>query len=119
MQNSMRLFNFIAIDRKHLFGPKNQNCQFKLKFGTLTYLNIQYLMMIFIFSVLHQKTLFGQIGLSIHNCFFQKKFGTCTNLNMQNSMVMFTFFYFRPEIHFLGKFHPKNQNCLFQLNLGT
>ena len=37
MQNSMALFNFFVLDRKHFvgkFGPKSQNCQFKLKFGT-------------------------------------------------------------------------------------
>ena len=36
MQNSMALFTFSALDRKQFlskFGPKNQNCQFKQKFG--------------------------------------------------------------------------------------
>ena len=31
---------------------------------------------------------------------------------------MLTFFYFRPEIPFLGKFGPKNQNCQFKLKFG-
>ena len=35
-------------------------------------------------------------------------FGAQTNLNMQKLMVRFTFFYFRPEMSFLGKFGKKN-----------
>ena len=34
-------------------------------------------------------------------------------------MVTFTFFYFKPEIPFLGKFGPKNQNCQVKLKFGT
>ena len=38
MQNSVVLLIFSALDQKHpfggKFGPKSQNCQFKLKFGT-------------------------------------------------------------------------------------
>ena len=37
------------------FGPKNQNCQFELKFGTKTNFNMQNLMVVFSFSVLYQK----------------------------------------------------------------
>ena len=37
------------------FGPKNQNCQFKLKFGSKTYLKMQNLMAMFTFSVLNRK----------------------------------------------------------------
>ena len=40
------------------FGPKNQNCHFKLKFGTFTNLNIQYSMMMLTFSFLDQKDCF-------------------------------------------------------------
>ena len=36
------------------FGPKNENCQFKLKFGTKTNLNKQNSMMMFTFSVFDQ-----------------------------------------------------------------
>ena len=38
---------------------------------------------------------------------------------MQNLMVVFTFPFFRPEICFLGKFRPKNQNCLLKVKFGT
>ena len=34
-------------------------------------------------------------------------------------MVMFICPGFGPEIHFLDKFGPKNQNCLFEMKLGT
>ena len=33
-------------------------------------------------------------------------------------MLMYTSF-FRPEISFLGKFGPKNQNCLFWMKFAT
>ena len=36
-------------------GPKNQNCQFKLQFGTSTNLSMQSSMALFTFSVLDQK----------------------------------------------------------------
>ena len=38
-------------------GQKNQNCQFKLKFGTKTNLNTQNSMMMFTFSVSDHKYL--------------------------------------------------------------
>ena len=37
------------------FGPEIQNCQFKLKFGTITNLNIQNSIMMFTFSFFNQK----------------------------------------------------------------
>ena len=37
------------------FGPKNQNCQFKLKFGTQANPNMQNKMVVFIFAVLDQE----------------------------------------------------------------
>ena len=43
MQNSMEVFNFFFRQETPFlakFGPKNQNCQFKLKFGTCT--NFEY-----------------------------------------------------------------------------
>ena len=58
MQNSMVVFTFSALIRKTFFGktsPKNQNCQFKLKFGSKTKSNIQNSMIIFTFSVFDHK----------------------------------------------------------------
>ena len=37
------------------FGPKNQNCQYNLKFGTQTNSNMKNSMMVFTFSVLYWK----------------------------------------------------------------
>ena len=41
------------------FGPNNQNCQFKLKFGTKTNSNKQNLMVLFTFSIFNKKYPFG------------------------------------------------------------
>ena len=43
------------------FGPKNQNCQFKLKFGTRTNSDMQNSLVMFTFSVLDWKYFVGQI----------------------------------------------------------
>ena len=40
------------------FGPKNQNYQFELKFGTYTNLNMQNSVVVFTFSIFDQKYLF-------------------------------------------------------------
>ena len=37
------------------FVPKNQTCQFKLKFGSQTYSNMQHSIVVFTFSFLNQK----------------------------------------------------------------
>ena len=38
---------------------------------------------------------------------------------MHNSMIIFTFFSFQLELHFLGKFGPKDQYCLLKLTFVT
>ena len=43
------------------FGPKIQNCQFKLKFGTVGYSNLKDSVVQLTFSVFDWKYLFGQI----------------------------------------------------------
>ena len=45
------------------FGPKNQNCQFKLKFGTRTNSDMQNSLVMFTFSVFDWKYFVGQIWL--------------------------------------------------------
>ena len=50
MQNSMVVFMFWV-----KFGPKNQNCQFKLNIGTKTNSNMQNSIALFTFSVLDWK----------------------------------------------------------------
>ena len=100
------------------FGPKNQNCQFKVKLDIYANLSMQNSMVMFtFFSFLTGSTLFGQFGPKNQNCQFKMKLDTYTNPNIHNSMVMFTFFCFWPEILFLGKFGPKSQNCQFKVKL--
>ena len=117
----MALFTYSVLDQKHPYWAnlvqKNQNCQFKLKFGTQANSNMQYLFAFFLFQT--GSTFFGQIWSKKSNFQFKLKFGTQTNLNMQNSVVLFVFFCFRPETPFFGKFGPKTQNCQFKLKLGT
>ena len=74
------------------FGPKLQNCLFKLKFGTETILNLLNLMVILNFSCLDQKYPFwGNLVQKIQNCLFNVEFRTNTNLNMWNSIMMLIF----------------------------
>ena len=59
------------------FGPKNQNCQSILKFGTWTYSNIQNLMAMFNFSpFLLELPFLGKFGPTNQNCPINLKFGT-------------------------------------------
>ena len=59
------------------FGPTNQNCLFKLKFGTKTNSNTQNLMVWFFQSVLDWKYPFsGKYGAKNQNYQFRLKFGT-------------------------------------------
>ena len=59
MQNSMILFTFfcfwVQIPFLGKFGPKDQNYQFKLKFGTGTNSNMENSMVMFIFSLFDWK----------------------------------------------------------------
>ena len=58
----MRIFSFqpeiLFLDK---FGPKNQNCQSELKFGTYTDLNMQNSMVMLLFQFLTKNTFFGKI----------------------------------------------------------
>ena len=62
----MMLFTFFVFEWKlpflGKFVPKNQNYQFKLKFGTYSNSDMQNSMVMFTFSVLIRNTLFGQIS---------------------------------------------------------
>ena len=57
----------------HKFGPKVQNCLFKVKFSTETNLNMPNSMVMFTFSFLTRNTIFGP---EIQNRQFKLKFGT-------------------------------------------
>ena len=54
------MFTFTVLNPKYppflgKLGPKNENCQFKLKFGSEPNLNVQSSMVVFTFSVLDWK----------------------------------------------------------------
>ena len=61
MQNSIVMFTFSFLTGNTIFGPKIQNCQFKLKFGTYTNSNVQILIVMFTFSVFTGNTLWGNL----------------------------------------------------------
>ena len=119
MQNSVAVFTFSVLDLKNLFWAnlvkKNQNCQFKLKFGTKTNLNMQNSMIMLTFPAFDHKypsranlvqkfkivqseidwiqlPFLGKFGPKNHKSQFKLKIGTYTNSNMKNSMVIFIFF---------------------------
>ena len=74
----------------------------------------------FTFSLLRQKTLFGQIYSEKSNCQFKLKCGTKTNLNIKNSKVMFTLSVFNHKyLSFLGKIDPRIQSCLLKMKFDT
>ena len=97
------------------FGPKNQNCLFKLKLGTKTNWNMYNSMVISFFLLLPGNTCFWFNGSKFNgrlhffsfpvdqkyafwkkispknqNCQFKGKFGTKTSANMQKSVVTFS-----------------------------
>ena len=77
------------------FGPKNQNCQFELKFSTLTNFNIQNSIVagLHFFCFRPEKPFLGKFGQENQNSQFKLKFGTKTNSNEQNSFVQGEVFY--------------------------
>ena len=84
------VFTFSVLNQKILLGKsgqQNQNCQFKLKIGTKTNLNMSNsTMMMFTFSVFDHKYPFWA---KIQNCLLKVAFLRKTNSTMQNSIVGF------------------------------
>ena len=71
---------------------KNQNSQFKLKFGTKTNSNMHNSIVMFIFSRFPPEIPFlGKFGPKNQNCQFKLKFGTKISLNMKSSIMVLTF----------------------------
>ena len=114
MQNSLMMFTFSVFSQKYFFGKfgqKRKNCQFKLKFGTKTNLNMHNSVVLFIFSVFDWKYPFmANFILEVEVWYLE--FQIC---RIHKS---FTFFRFWPDILFLGKIGPRNQNCQFKLKFG-
>ena len=71
MQNLMFDVHFFRFGPEILFvgnfGPKSQNCQFSLKFGTQTNSNMGNSMLMFISSVLTRNIAFGKIWSLMRN----------------------------------------------------
>ena len=85
MQNSMEVFTFSVLLFLGKFCPENQNCQFKLKFGTKTNSNMQNSMMMFTFFVFNNKyPSWANLIQKFQNFLFKVKFDTKTNSNIQN-----------------------------------
>ena len=97
LNSDVHFFRFwLEIPFLRKFGPKIQNCQFKLKSGTwaiqiMKIYNAELNGDFHFFSFLSRNTLFGQIWSKKWNCQFKLKFGTLSNSNIQNSKIMFTF----------------------------
>ena len=119
------------------FGPKYQNYQFKLKFGTYTNSNMQNSMVMFIFFVFDRKYPFwanlvqkvkiiswswNLVARLIWICWIQWccslfSFLTGSALLGQiwSKLSIFTVFFVSDQkCPFLGKFGPKCQNCQFK-----
>ena len=116
MQNSLVAFTFFLFWLKIPFfdklGPKDQNCQFKLKFGTKNNLHMQNSVMVFTFSVFETgNVIFGETWSKI------KIVSLSWNLVPAATRIcrihwwrsLFSRFYL--EILFLGKLGPKNWKC--------
>ena len=103
------------------FGPKNQNCQFKLEFVTKTNFNMWNSMKMFTFSIFKWKYPFlANLVQKIKNCQFKLEFCTWTSLNnLIQKLKSVHFFSSRTEIHFFDKLGPKNQNRQSILKFGT
>ena len=85
--------------------------QFKAKIGTQTNSNMQNPMVMFTLSIFDQKTHFGLIWSQN----FSIEIWQLDQFEYAEFKDDVYFFCFEPEIAFLGKFRPKNQNCQFKL----
>ena len=73
MQKLVELFILFVLDRKHPFWAnlvqKNQNSQFKLKFGTQTNSNTQNLIVVFTFLFQNGNTHFDKQAAAVNSAF--------------------------------------------------
>ena len=117
--HSWRLLFFFRSEIRFLgkFGPQNQNCFHKVKFGIQINLNIQNSMVIFTLSIIGQKYSFWELGPNNQNCEFKLKFVTQSNSNMQNSIVKFAFAVFNWKYRFWANLIQKIKIVSLTLNL--
>ena len=110
------------------FVPKNQNCHFKLKFGTYTNSSIQNPMVMFNFLGFEWKyTFWANLVQQIKNVTLTWNLVPTLKAEIWyllelehaefNGDVYSSCFWL--EIPFLGKFAPKNHSCHFKLKFGT
>ena len=94
------------------FGPKNQNYQFELKFGTYTNLNRQIKWWCSLFPFSTKNTFLGR-----HIWSKKSKLPVWTEIWYLDDDDA-DFFCFQPKITFLGKFDQQTQNLQFKLKFG-
>ena len=107
------------------FGQKNKKCLFELKFGTWTNWHIQNSMVIsffFFFFFDRNYPFWANLVQKNRNWLFKLKFSfvfcltqicrICLICLTQICLTQIRLFCNRPESPILGKFGPKNQNCL-------
>ena len=101
------------------FGPKTQNCQFKLKFGTQTNSNMQNSMVVLTFSVFDWRYAFwGNLVQKIRIGSLSWKL-VLRLIRICRIQWWYSLFYCRSEIPFLGKCGLKTQNCHCKVKFGT
>ena len=118
MQNLMMVFIFFWFRLEiplGKFGPKSQNCQFNLKFGTLTNSNTQNSVVMFTFSFFDWKYFFGHIWSKSLKLSIQTEIGYVDWFEFAEFNGCVHFYWFRLEVPFLGKCGPENQNYWFKL----
>ena len=106
------------------FGPKNQNCQFKMKLDTYTNPNIHNSMVMFTFFCFWPEILFlGKFGPKSQNCQFKVKL---LRWNLILALIRICriqwwclLFSFSTGNTLFGKSGPKNQDCHLKAKLGT
>ena len=99
------------------FVPKNQNYQFKLKFGSWPNLNILFSDAVHFFCFWPKMHFLGNFGLNCQYCQFKVKLDINTNANMQNSIAVFTFFVFDWERPFCANLVQNVKIVSLRLNL--
>ena len=98
----MVMFTFSVFDWKYHFCPKNQNCQFKLKFRTTLiwiFRNMQKICGVHFFCCRPEKPFLDKYGQKNQNCQLKQKFGTKRLIWICGiQWWCFNFFSFWPEI---------------------
>ena len=108
----MVIVPFFILDRKKSFlgkfGQKIKNCQLKVKFCTQTNSNIQNSVAMLNFLSYRSKHHFEKIGSHNSKLFALKEIQLLDQFKYAEFNDDLHFFRFRPAIHFLSKFDPKN-----------